>query len=179
MNAADHLAALEPTCTLDDALAFYDGLDAVRAEDITGAWPGRELATGHPMDGRLAASGWWGKRFDDVDSVHPLLFMTPGGEIFPVDPRRVPLGLADKVPVSLVEKGSKALGVVKPALRTNKPRARLRNIEHRGVVSAAMVYDHLPVIDHFRRVDERTLLGCMDLRSSERPYFFILQQYAQ
>jgi hypothetical protein len=161
---------------LDDALAFYDSLKPIRAEDITGRWRGRELRTGHPMDGLLEASGWYGKQFDGVDDVHPLLFTTPNGEIFAVDPRRVPLGLAEKFPASLVEKGRAALGVLKPALYTRKPRARLRNIEHRGVVSAAMVYDHLPVIDHFRRVDDRTLLGCMDLRSSERPYFFILEQ---
>jgi hypothetical protein len=28
---------------------------------------GTDLATGHPMDGLLEASGWYGKQFDDVD----------------------------------------------------------------------------------------------------------------
>ena len=176
MDATERLADLEPSCSLDDALALYDGLGAVRSEEITGRWRGRELGTGHPMDGRLEASGWYGKQFDDVDSVHPLLFATPSGEIFAVDPRRVPLGIVDKVSPSLVEKGRGALGVLKPGLRTTRPRARLRDIEHRGVVSAAMVYDHLPIIDHFRRVDEDTLLGCMDMRPMPRPYFFILQR---
>ena len=37
-----------------------------------------------------------------------------------------------------------------------------------------MSYDHLPIIDLFRRVDERTLLGCMDLRGAP-PYFFVLE----
>lgn len=58
---------------------------------------------------------------------------------------------------------------------TRKPRARLRDVEHRGVVSAAMVYDHLPIIDHFRAVDDDTLLGVMDMRGAP-PYFFILSR---
>ena len=42
-----------------------------------------------------------------------------------------------------------------------------------GKVSAAMIYDHLPIIDIFRRVDEDTLLGVMDMRGLADPYFFI------
>ena len=37
-------------------------------------------------------------------------------------------------------------------------------IEHRGVLTAAMVYDALPVIDVFRRVGPDVLLGAMDMR---------------
>lgn len=170
------LSALEPACSLEAALALFDRLAPVRAESITGRWRGRELATGHPMDGRLEASGWYGKQFDDVENVHPLLFTTPGGELFPVDPRRVPLGLVDKVPPAMVGRARGALGVLKPGLRTTKPRARLRNIEHRGIVTAAMVYDHLPIVDVFRQVDEDTLLGAMDLRGMPHPYFFVLER---
>jgi hypothetical protein len=174
MTAVEQLAALEPTCTREDALAFFDGLPSVRAADITGRWHGRELATGHPMDGLLAASGWYGKQFDGVDEVHPLLFRDGSGDIFPVDPRKIPLGLAGRLSSTLVERGRSYLGVLKPALRTGRYRARLRDLEHRGVVTAAMVYDHLPIIDVFRRVDADTLLGVMDLRDSPEPYFFIL-----
>lgn len=172
----DGLAALEPECSLEEALAFYDGLDPVAADELTGRWRGRELATGHPLDGLLAASGWWGKQFDDVDQVHPLLFETPDGEIFPVDPRRVPLGLAEKVPPALLSRGREALGVLRPALQTSKHRARLRELRHRSVVTAAMVYDDLPIIDIFRRVSDDTVLGVMDLRQIPRPYFFVLQR---
>jgi hypothetical protein len=173
---ANELAALEPACTPADALAFYDGLGPVPAGELTGRWRGREVATGHPMDGRLAASGWYGKQFDDVDHVHPLLFATPGGEIFPVDPRRIPLGLVDKLSPTVVSRGRAALGVLKPALRTSKHRARLRDVQHRGLMTAALVYDHLPIIDLFRRVDDQTVLGVMDLRGVPQPFFFILQR---
>ncbi|HSI26189.1 MAG TPA: DUF4334 domain-containing protein [Aeromicrobium sp.] len=168
------LAELEPRCSTAEALAFFDALPGVNADELNGRWRGRELATGHPMDGVLEASGWYGKQFDSVDAVHPLLFEAPDGDIFPVDPRRLPIGLAGKVPLSAVEVGRRGLGVAKTVLRTSKHRARLRNVEHRGAVSAAMVYDHLPVIDHFRRVDDDTLLGTMDQRGAAEPYFFIL-----
>jgi hypothetical protein len=173
MNATAALEALEAGTDLKTALAFFDSLPAVACEEITGRYRGRELATGHPMDGLLEASGWYGKQFDDVDHVHPLLFRSPGGEIFAVDPRKVPMGLAAKAPAAVVARSQAAVGALKPMLRTSKHRARLRAVEHRGVVTAAMVYDHRPIIDVFRRVDADTLLGVMDLRGSP-PYFFVL-----
>ncbi|MEV0062279.1 DUF4334 domain-containing protein [Nocardia sp. NPDC050718] len=174
MTATAQLAALEPACTRAAALALFDSLPAVSPAELTGRWHGRELATGHGLDGLLAASGWYGKQFDGVDSVHPLLFRAPAGEIFAVDPKRVPLGIADKVPHTLVRRGRGLLGVLKPALRTRDYRARLRSVEHRGVVTAAMVYDHLAIIDVFRRVDEDTVFGLMDFRDLPDPYFFVL-----
>lgn len=173
MSHADRLATLEPACSLADALALYDALPAVRSADVLGAWKGRELRTGHPMDGVLEASGWWGKRFDSVDAVHPLVFSDGSGDLFSVDPRKVPLGLAGKIPTAAVEKGRRSLPVLRHLVGTSKPRARLRDVEHRGAVSAAMVYDHLPIIDHFRAVDDSTLLGVMDLRGAA-PYVFLL-----
>lgn len=170
------LSDLEPACSLDEALTYFDTLPAVRAEEITGRWRGRELRTGHSMDGLLEVTGWYGKQFDSVDAVHPLLFTGRGGKVFAVDPRRVPLGLADRVPPQVAGGARAALPAFQPLVATRKPRARLRNVEHRGVVTAAMVYDHLPIIDVFRRASDDTLLGVMDMRKDPRPYFFILQK---
>lgn len=172
---SDTLAALEPSCSRAEAEALYDRLPAVQCEDILGGYRGRELATGHPMDGMLQASGWYGKQFDSVDAVHPLVFATKSGDLFSVDPRRVPLQLATRLPDALIGRGRALMSLGRPLISTSVPRARLRMIEYRGVVTAAMVYDHLPIIDAFRRVDERTLLGMMDLRDAE-PYFFILER---
>jgi len=176
-EAVATLAALERHGgTYEETAAFFDNLPAVAVADITrGRWRGGEIATGHPMDGLLAASGWYGKQFDSPEEVNPLLFSAPGHGIFSVDPRRVPLGLVDKVPHGLVARGRQALPVLAYGLRTERPRARLRAVEYRGRVSAAMVYDHLPIIDVFRRVDEHTLLGAMDQRGLTRPYFFTLR----
>lgn len=40
--------------------------------------------------------------------------------------------------------------------------ASLWNVEFRGEVTATMVYDGRPVLDHFKRVDENTLMGVMN-----------------
>jgi hypothetical protein len=60
--------------------------------------------------------------------------------------------------------------------RTWKPRARLRMMEYRGVVTATMSYDALPINDHFRRVDADTVIGVMDFRTIDRPFVFVLRR---
>jgi hypothetical protein len=45
---------------------------------------------------------------------------------------------------------------------TGRGEASLWNIEFRGEVTATMVYDGMPVFDHFKRVDENTLMGVMN-----------------
>ncbi|WNV87043.1 DUF4334 domain-containing protein [Umezawaea sp. Da 62-37] len=40
--------------------------------------------------------------------------------------------------------------------------ASLWNVEFRGEVTATMVYDGMPVLDHFKRVDDTTLMGVMN-----------------
>ncbi|MEU6841093.1 DUF4334 domain-containing protein [Streptomyces sp. NPDC046716] len=40
--------------------------------------------------------------------------------------------------------------------------ASLWNVEFRGEVTATMVYDGMPVLDHFKRVDDTTLMGIMN-----------------
>ena len=56
--------------------------------------------------------------------------------------------------------------------------ASLRAVEHRGVVTATMVYDNHPVFDHFRRVDGATVLGLMDRKGEPAPLFFWLRRSA-
>lgn len=168
------LARLEAGCTTAEALEFFDSLEPVRAEELLGDWAGRELPTGHRLDGTLAASGWHGKRFASLDDIDPLVFRTPSGHRYAADPRRLPLALAGRVPPRLLARARPLLGLAEPLVRATKPRARLRDLDHRGVVTAAMVYDHLPIIDVFRRVDDDTLLGLMDRRADPRPYFFVL-----
>ena len=49
-------------------------------------------------------------------------------------------------------------------------------LEHRGVVSATMIYDALPICDVFRKVDDDTVLGLMDYRAFDKPFFFVLRR---
>ncbi len=39
-----------------------------------------------------------------------------------------------------------------------------------------MIYDEKPIHDVFRKIDENTVLGWMDLKQQAQPYFFILQR---
>jgi hypothetical protein len=39
-----------------------------------------------------------------------------------------------------------------------------------------MIYDEVPIHDIFRKVDDQTVLGLMDYKPAERPFFFVLQR---
>lgn len=165
-----------------EALALFDRLPPASVEQLLGSWRGSSVASGHPLDGLLERCHWHGKRFEDVESVHPLVFRGPGGGLVSLEPRwllpslplllrwpvlRAPLLLALFTPL---------FRLLMPLLTTRQPRARLRLCSCRGVETAAMLYDHAPIIDAFRRLDDDTLLGLMDLRGMEQPFFFLLQR---
>lgn len=171
------LADLERGTTSAAALAFHDALPAVGVEDLLGTWRGSGLPTGHRLDGLLEALGWYGKRFDGPDAAHPLLFAHHRGGVVDVDPAFAPLPLVVRCAGLLRRRGvARAVRAVLPLVRTRRPRARVRRVEHRGVVTAAMVYDALPVHDVLRAVDDDTLVGLMDARGLARPFFFVLRR---
>lgn len=157
------------------ALAMFDRLDTVPVEAMLGRWRGAELPTGHPLDGMLAAFGGVGKEMRDADTVFPLLFER-GGETVAIDPRRLPLRLATRLRVQRSGLARALFHAAMPLLRTAKPTARLRMMECRGRVSAAMLYDALPIRDAFRRVDRDRVLGLMDCRYFVVPFFFALER---
>ncbi len=61
-----------------------------------------------------------------------------------------------------------------PLFSTSKSRARLRMTEYRGRTSATMIYDHMPINDVFRKLDDNTVLGIMDHKGANVPFFFKL-----
>lgn len=169
-----------PTTTAD-ALALFDSLPAVDPGFMIGTWHGAELPTGHPLDGILAASGWWGKRFRDTETVDPLLFPTADGTgLFALNPAPAfaGLGLFTRFPMLKNQNFTAAVAALRPALQARGPRARLRTTRYRGVDTATMIYDELPINDVFRLVDDtpgsEVVLGAMDLRGYDAPYFFVL-----
>ena len=160
-----------------EALAFFDSLPAVSVGELIGRWRGSGLPTGSPLDGLLEAYGWYGKEFLDEESVHPLLFRDRSGAPRPVDPGWLPMPLLrDYAGFAHFWVFRAAFAGLRPLLWTTQPKARLRTIEHRGVVTAAMVYDALPVIDVFRRVSPDVLLGAMDMRGLPNPFLFLLRR---
>ncbi len=163
----------------DDALSLFDRCPAVDVAELTGRWRGNGLPTGSPLDGLLEAYGWYGKEFLDPERVHPLLFADRAGRPRPVDPALVPVVVLRNRPSLARHRLARlAFGGVRPLLTTRAPKARLRALEHRGVVTAAMVYDALPIIDVFRRISADAVLGLMDLRGLAEPFFFVLRRDA-
>jgi hypothetical protein len=160
-----------------DALACFDRCAPVEAGALTGRWRGSGLPTGHPFDGLLEAYGWYGKEVLDPETVHPLLFRDARGRPRPVDPAYAPLAVLRSAPgLARTSVARAGFAVVRPLRTTRRPAARVRAVEHRGAVSAALVYDRLPVVDVLRQVAAGTLLGVMDMRGVPEPFFFVLRR---
>jgi hypothetical protein len=158
-----------------EALALFDSLEPVPVEFMIGTWRGDEIATGHPLDGTLAATGWYGKQFVDADTVHPLLFYTADRRaVFPVNPALLPTGI--QLPTGRGQSYHRVITAARRVLGTTKPTARLRMTDYRGRSSATMIYDAKPINDIFRRVSDDTVLGVMDRRGDTDLCFFILRR---
>jgi hypothetical protein len=95
----------------------------------------------------------------------------------PHQPAPAPLTLLRRAPALARSRAARvAFGVLRPLLRSRRPAARVRVLAHRGVASAAVVYDRLPVVDVLRAVTPDVLLGLMDLRGLPEPFFFVLER---
>ena len=158
----------------DAALAWWDALPEVRAEEMIGDWTGAEVPTGHKMDGLLQAARWHGKRFVSPDEVYPLVHRDGAGRLYAANPGRIPFDeeLMGAAPRGTLGQMLFAMG--QPVHRTRRPHARLRETKHRDALTATMIYDQRPIHDVFKRAGEDTVLGLMDMRGMERPYFFTL-----
>ena len=104
-----------------------------------------------PVDARDVLGTWRGFAFDTGHPVGELLVRSSWyGKEF--------VSLADAKPLVCRGEGGELFSDVV----AGKGEASLWNVEFRGVVTASMVYDGQPVVDHFKRVDERTLMGVMN-----------------
>lgn len=160
-----------------EAIKFFDQLPAIQPDELTGTWRGKECMTGHPMEGLLQQTNWYGKAFFSDGNAHPLVFQKKDGTLFNLNPNFIPAGFPMiKVPGFLVRP---ALKLFYPFLSTQKPKARLHLVSFRGKVSSAMIYDRLAIIDHFRKIDEDSVLGLMEYKGypKNKYFFFILERY--
>jgi hypothetical protein len=171
------LRELQMGTTINAALAFYDRLEPVGVEEMIGSWRGEGLPTGNPLDGLLDRFGWYGKRFDGPDAAHPLVFCFGGGPTMLLNPAFVPIAaLIRHQRLLRAPFVPRLFSVLLPVLSTHNPKARLRLMAYRDVVTATMCYDALPINDAFRKVDNDTLVGVMDLRHLEKPFMFVLRR---
>lgn len=162
----------------EDALALFDRLEPVDTAFMISAWRGEGFPTNHPLDGVLEAFHWHGKRFESTEHVHPLVFLKRNGELTTVNPMYVlpSLGLLNKLPFLKSSTSGTLFQAVIGLFSTGNSRARLRMTEYRGKSSATMIYDALPINDVFRKLDDDSVLGIMDLKGVKQPFFFILRR---
>lgn len=159
----------------DAAIALFDSLEPATADQMIGKWAGEGIDTYHPMDGLLEASYWHGKVFEGVDDVFPLVHNIPIWGRRSINPALLPLRLVTKMP--LRDKIAPILfPLLAPLLWTKRAKARLRTIEFRGRMHAAMCYDHKPINDVFVRLNNDEVMGWMDFKGMEKPYFFKLKR---
>jgi len=185
-TAADHrlgvdtpgwLAAAERNgASPKDALSAFDRLPPIRTDALSGLWRGGGLHTGHPFDGLLEESGWYGKRFEDHETVFPLLFERGGG-LIAIDLPFLPLASAASLDSHWRRGAVSAFRLGIRLFATTRPTARLRELSFRGVTTAAMIHDRHPIIDVFREASPGMVLGLMDLRGLA-PMFFTLRRAA-
>lgn len=144
-------------------LAALRRMDDVPAEDLDALW-----ADCAPVRAADILGAWAGSDFETDHPVHGMLAASGWhGKRFDSVKVAHPL-------ICRAEDGS---------LFSNEELGRglasLWDIEFRDEVTAAMVYDGQPVIDHFKAVDERTLLGVMNgkgVRHAGRHYYFVLER---
>ncbi len=167
---------LKTGITTDKALKLFDGLAPITLESMIGRWVGAEIPTQHPMDGLLEASNWHGKHFIDADHVHPLILSGRNGQTYSTIPLLFLMNLGLRVPLFKKPFMKPINGIVTRLVQTQKSHARIRMINFRGKTSATMIYDRLPIHDHFRKFEDGTLMGLMDFKGQDRFYFFMLKR---
>jgi len=163
-----------------EAQTFFDHLPPVPVDALVGRWHGSGWHTGNPWDGLLEGYGWYGKEFLDAERVRPLLFRDRSGHPVPVAPGLAPVRLLSRHPGLARSPLPRAVfRLLCPLLAWPRPAGRLRAVEHRGTVSAALLYDDVPIVDAFRRVADDVVLGAADIRGVAAPLFFVLRRSAQ
>ncbi len=118
--------------TPDELDRLWTDLRPVGVDEILGRWRGGDFATGHVASTVLEKVRWHGKWFDAPLDAKPLICRDDTGELF-----------------SNLEAGGGG-------------EASLWEVAFRGESTATMVYDRMPVFDHFKAVDDTTLMGIMN-----------------
>lgn len=171
MNPKQNLVhLLEKGMSQEEAFSFFDQLQPITLDEMLGSWKGKEAPSHHPMDGLLTKFRWYGKKFISPEEVHPLVFEKQNGDLFYVNPSRLLQQPEQGTPLPEPEQLQ--------AAETQESKARMRMVEYRGKLSAAMIYDQLPIIDIFRKVDDHTLFCVMDFKGPMHNlgFFFLLER---
>jgi len=116
----------------DDLDALWADLEPVTVAEVLGAWRGGDFSIGHVASTVLEKVRWHGKTFSSALDAQPLICRGDDGELYS----------------NLAAGGG--------------GEASLWEVAFRGETTATMVYDRMPVFDHFKKVDDATLMGIMN-----------------
>ena len=165
---------------MQNALDEFQSLLPVEPREMIGLWSGRGIPSGHPFDGVLENLGWFGKRFTPDMRADALLFRFDERRLIPIDPARIPLRLALRFhKIGRMRAAKNLFSYLQRGFRAKGPVASLKTMSFQGVASAAMVYDDQPIVDHFRKIDERRIMGAMTIQADDQIYFFELERVAE
>lgn len=165
---------------MQNALQEFQRLPPIEPREMIGLWTGRGIPSGHPFDGVLENLGWFGKRFTPALRADALLFRLDERKLIAINPARIPLRLALRFhKLGRTRTARNLFLYLQRVLRAKGPVASLKTMSFKGVASAAMVYDDLPITDHFRRIDDRRVMGAMMIETDDRIYFFELEGVAE
>lgn len=158
------------------ALERFRRLPPIEQHDLVGLWRGRGIPSDHPLDGVLENLGWFGKRFTPQMRADALLFRSGERRLIAIDPRLIPLRLALRFhKFGRTRIARNLFSCLERRLRANGTIASVRMLAFDGLASAAMVYDEQPIVDHFRRIDDKRLMGVMVMTHDDRLFFFELE----
>jgi len=158
-------------------IEVFRNLPAIEPHELVGIWKGCGIPAAHPFDGLLENLGWFGKRFSTDMRADALLFRSGERRLVAIDPKWIPLRLALRFHrFGRTRAAQNLFSHMQRRLRAAGPVASVRTLAFDGVESAAMVYDHQPMVDYFRRIDEDSVMGAMTIRGEARIYFFKLER---
>lgn len=134
----------------DELDDVWTALPPATIEQVLGEWQGTSFQTGHSAIRLLDGMRWFGKSIRSRTDVDPVICLDEEGKLY-----------CDR----------EAAG---------QGGASLWMVEFRGTATATMVYDALPLLDHFKYVDESTLFGIMNGKEAAfdngRHYYFVLDR---
>jgi hypothetical protein len=162
---------------MQKALDEFQSFAPIEPREMIGLWSGRGFPSGHPFDGVLENLGWFGKRFTPELRADALLFHFDERRLIPIDPARIPLRLDLRFnKVGRMRVARNLFSYLQRGFRARGPVASLKTMSFQGVASAAMAYDDQPIVDHFRKMDDRRIMGAMTIQGDDRIYFFELER---
>ncbi|KKY20340.1 putative transcription factor cmr1 [Diplodia seriata] len=145
------------TPSVRELSALFDALAPITPADLEGDWSGGDF---HDTDDASSR--------EEPAPVHPCHAMLESYRWAGMVVR----GPDDVLPVMSWTDGGERVHMTK----AKKINPQLREVKYRGVVSTSLIFDAYPIIDHFRRVSDNTLMALFEAKDKALkeagPYFF-------